>query len=639
MVQSNLDISRQLLRGVANFEADAAGSRQVCGIDECDELLRLAIQVGGIGIYETDFDRDLSRFSPELCAILGLPVGSEMTYREATHLYYGPDRAAAIARAEAAVHANERGRWSSVHRIERSDGAVRWISLEGKRTYRDTPQGPQPVRSIGTVIDVTHVAEVEEALRENERRLRLALDAARMGTFEVDLAGTQAVIDAQEARLLGLPENTRIVSVDELRKRVPVEDLQASDIKKKQLTENEEAYQHEFRLRLPSGGERWLSAHADVRSNRIFGINFDVTERKHAEAELRESEERLRIATSGAALGIFEWHPLTDHVVWENDRMYEIFGRTRADGPVNNEQFVNHYLHPDDVEMFEAQLQTALRTGGTLHAVCRIKWWDGSHRWLQIDAKSDTPTAQERQRLVGVIADITERKRLEQETKDLSKLLVNVQEEERERLAQELHDSTAQHLVAANLELTCLRRQAELAGCEGKHFDQMKTSLQEAMKEIRTFSYLMHPPALRSAGLNSTIKDYVAGFSNRTNIDVRARLNPTLDGLPFEMQRTFLRIAQEALANVHRHAGASHVNLDFRCVADRVHLIVKDDGRGNTPPNERAKFGSGCGVSGMTARAHQFGGVLRMRTGSRGTTLHVVVPAQTTSGSAYRHSQ
>jgi two-component system, NarL family, sensor kinase len=222
---------------------------------------------------------------------------------------------------------------------------------------------------------------------------------------------------------------------------------------------------------------------------------------------------------------------------------------------------------------------------------------------------------------------------------ELSSQLLALQEEERQRIARELHDSTAQHLVAANLELACLRRQAELTGSEGKQFDQMNTSLQEAMKEIRTFSYLMHPPALRSAGLNSTIKDYVAGFSNRTNIDVRARLNPTLDRLPFEMQRTFLRIAQEALANVHRHAGASHINLDFRCVADRVHLIVKDNGRGNTPSNERAKFGSGCGVSGMTARAHQFGGVLRMRTGSRGTTLHVVVPAQTTSDSAHCHSQ
>ena len=80
-----------------------------------------------------------------------------------------------------------------------------------------------------------------------------------MGTFEADLAGTQAIIDAQEARLLGLPAETRLVSADELRRRMPFEDLEASDVKQKRLTENREAYQHEFRLRMPDGSERWIS--------------------------------------------------------------------------------------------------------------------------------------------------------------------------------------------------------------------------------------------------------------------------------------------------------------------------------------------------------------------------------------------
>ena len=91
----------------------------------------------------------------------------------------------------------------------RADGVVRWASIRGRRYYRDTPNGPQPVRSIGTVIDITHLKETEAALRESERRLRFALDAAQMGTFNVDIAATQAQIDEQEARLLGLPEDTR----------------------------------------------------------------------------------------------------------------------------------------------------------------------------------------------------------------------------------------------------------------------------------------------------------------------------------------------------------------------------------------------------------------------------------------------
>src|SRR5262249_23476743 len=153
----------------------------------------------------------------------------------------------------------------------------------------------------------------------------------------------------QEACLLDLPEDTRVVSIDELRKRIPLEDLMASDVKQKRLTEAGEPYHHEFRIRLRDGSERWLSAYADLRDNRVFGINFDITDRKRADIARQESEARLRIATSGAALGVFEWHPTTDQAIWENDRIYEIFRRSRADGALSKQQFIAQCLHPDDV--------------------------------------------------------------------------------------------------------------------------------------------------------------------------------------------------------------------------------------------------------------------------------------------------
>jgi len=98
-------------------------------------------------------------------------------------------------------------------------------------------------------------------------------------------------------------------------------------------------------------------------------VNFEVTERKRAEAALHEGEARLRIATSGAALGVFEWDAKADHAVWENERIYEIFGRTLADGPLSKQEFVAKYLHPGDAHDFETSLEEAMQDGGRFHAV------------------------------------------------------------------------------------------------------------------------------------------------------------------------------------------------------------------------------------------------------------------------------
>lgn len=388
-------------------------------------------------------------------------------------------------------HFEARKEFRMQYRLRRSDGAYHWIDDVGIPRY--TRDG-NFLGYIGSCTDITHLKDTEAALRESEVRLRFALEAAAMGTFEVDMAATQAIIDEQEARLLGLPDGTRVVSVDELRKRVPFEDLQISDAKQKRLTENK-AYQHEFRLRLPDGSERWLSAYAAVRSNRIFGVNFDVTDRK----------------------------------------------------------------------------------------------------------------------------------RLEREAQALSDRLINLQEKERQRIAQELHDSTTQHLVAANLNMMSLRQRVTLASDEVRLWDEVETSLTEVFNEIRTLSYLLHPLGLDVDGCCSTIGRYIDGFADRSGLIVDFRSDPKVDKLPRRMQRTLFRMVQEGLANVHRHACASHVSVQLRWIGGRVHVIITDDGRGARDKEHGSPMRMGVGLRGIRARARQFGGDLKIRSGLLGTRIHVVM--------------
>src|SRR5262245_12031425 len=257
------------------------------------KLLGLAIRVAGIGIVESNLKKKRTRFSPELCDLLRTPRGTEMPYEKAWEFVHEADRAQVRAIVEATAARAENPPWSAICRVVRADGSVIWTSMCGTRTYRRTLMGREATHAIGVVIDVTHIKQKDDALRESERRLRFALEAAQMGTFETNINGNEVIIDAQEARLLGLPEDTRIVSRDELRKRVPLTDLAESDVKETRLTQGHEAYQHEFRLSMPDGSEKWLSAHADVRCNRIFGVNFDITKRKHLERRAKELSNQL----------------------------------------------------------------------------------------------------------------------------------------------------------------------------------------------------------------------------------------------------------------------------------------------------------------------------------------------------------
>src|SRR5262245_31612863 len=473
---------------------------------ESDELLRLAVQVGGIGIYETDFEQSRTRFSPELCAILGLPAETDMTYAEASQVFDERDRAAVSASVEAARSSADRGKWSGVHRIVRPDGAIRWVAIQGRRYYRNTADGLRAVRSVGTVVDITHLKETQAALRE--------------------------------------------------------------------------------------------------------------------------SEARLRIATNAAALGVFDRDVKADRMVWANDRAFEIFGHTRGERELTGQQLLQDYVHPDDAKAVKKAMRVARRDGGNHHVICRIRQKGGSQRWLQIDGKYELSDTGEPSRHVGVFADITERKALEQEAKELSERLVNLQEEERQRIAQELHDSTAQHLVAANLNLMNLRAKVSFGSDEVNRWNEVEASIAEALKELRTFCYLMHPLGLDSDGLCSTLRRYIDGYANRSKLSVKLRSSQNLDTLSLHMQRSLFRIVQEALANVHRHACASHVSVDLRWIADRLHVIVTDNGRGLEGMHGEPSFRPGIGIYGIRARARQFGGELIIQTRPNGTKVHVVAPVE-----------
>jgi signal transduction histidine kinase len=154
----------------------------------------------------------------------------------------------------------------------------------------------------------------------------------------------------------------------------------------------------------------------------------------------------------------------------------------------------------------------------------------------------------------------------------------------------------------------------------------VEESISEAQREIRSVSYLLYPQALDQDGLQRTLSRFASGYSERTGIEVTMRIAGPIDALPLSLKRTVLRIVQEAMANVHRHAQAGAVNVAVTVGARRLSLGIADDGVGIARDTHGMLVKSGVGVTGMRARAHQFGGCLKIRSSGRGTVVFVRIP-------------
>lgn len=231
--------------------------------------------------------------------------------------------------------------------------------------------------------------------------------------------------------------------------------------------------------------------------------------------------------------------------------------------------------------------------------------------------------------LILLAALMDDRRRVQSEADELRERLTHLREDERRRIAQELHDSTAQHVAAASLYLMQLKDDVapDLRGLVEKTMQ----SFREAATEIRTFSYLLHPPQLRDEGLCAVLRQYLPGFERRTGVRTTLRISPLADRLPHDHQHALLRIAQESLGNVHRHARATTVSVSLRCIAGRTHLTIRDDGVG-IKPEAGARLGErfrlGVGIPAMTSRVRQLGGRIDVSRRGRGTTVHVAIPRE-----------
>ena len=271
------------------------------------------------------------------------------------------------------------------------------------------------------------------------------------------------------------------------------------------------------------------------------------------------------------------------------------------------------------------------RTAANFHCVVHVDRGE-AEKWYRIRAARVTIGGLDK--IVVTHEDVSAVHAAQRAVEALSRRLLTLQDEERERIAVELHDSTAQQLTAAGLFLHSLRARRTIDAETQRSVEQIEQTLGEARKEIRTLSYLLNPPYLHRDGLRTTLVRFVDGFARRTGLAATAKIPHKVDGFVPEVQRALLRIVQEALSNVHRHAAASRVTVRIKVRRTMVLFGIFDDGqgiRGAAAPRGQGPAVldpgiSGLGVPGMYARMRHLGGALAIRGGRRGTTVFGRIP-------------
>lgn len=232
---------------------------------------------------------------------------------------------------------------------------------------------------------------------------------------------------------------------------------------------------------------------------------------------------------------------------------------------------------------------------------------------------------------LALVHDVTARKRAEEELRQISAELLRLEDEERRRIGRELHDSTGQSLAALEIELAQLEREAaKLSDCGREQLEKCERLARQCSTEIRTASYLLHPPLLDELGLSSALRWLADGLRARSGLEVRLQLPERLEGMAPEEELALFRVAQEALTNVQRHSSSPWVALRLRAESASVLLEIEDAGRGIPPgePGDPASSGrlTGVGVAGMRERIRQLGGTFTVESTAGGTVVRACIP-------------
>jgi PAS domain S-box-containing protein len=603
------------LATVAFAREHFAKSELIAQLSLANDRLHLALEASKTMGWEWNLKTGRLSWFGDLQNVFGIPSDSFVGQREDLYRYVHPEDHALVANAVDEAR-KKRKLYAAEFRVIRADGTVRWVAGRGQFYYGSYGDAQ---RMLGIAVDITDRRHAQESLH----LFRKLIDESSDG-IEVVEPETLRFLDVNDRscrdlgytreELLSLTVRDIDPRLDEFAEKIEKELKESEFVTFESLHQRKDGSTYPVEINLKR-----------VHLDRAYNITIvrDITERKRAEEALRGKSEQLTEAQRLAGLGSWHWDARTDSITW-SEEVYRLHG---LDPELPAPSFKEHagLFTAESWDRLQQAIRETLQAGTPYELDVEVIGSGSPTKWATARGEPIRDMGGQIMGLRGTTQDITARKLADVVLASISGKLIEAQEQERRRIARELHDDIGQRLALLAIELGQLQQSSSNPTGFSGRLGKLQTQTSEIAADVQSLSHELHSSRLQYLGLAAALKGFCQEFSEQQKVEVDFKTWDLPTPLSPEISLCFFRVLQEGLNNAAKHSGVRQFEVRLWGTPEGIHLTIGDSGVGFDVG--ATKVSRGLGLISMQERLRLLNGTLAIESQrQRGTRLHASMP-------------